>query len=175
MSTIRAQLTTAYATALIGTVGVFAGVIWTTRREGMVDAQRQHALIEANLALRLIRQSELAGEPVTSTRDLLVGAQLDAPLRTMLEGMPDYLLVLDASGRILYASAPVRDLNEDPSQLAVVVAAAVSAPTTGEMKKLVLDDRTLLMVAQKPADRNSAVARVVVATSADVPDPALRN
>ena len=175
MSTIRAQLTTAYATALIGTVGVFAGVIWTTRREGMVDAQRQHALIEANLALRLIRQSELAGQPVTANRDSLVGAQLDAPLRTMLEGMPDYLLVLDASGRILYVSAPIRDLNEDPDQLAALMAAAVSAPTTGVAKTVTLDDRKLLMIAQAPDDKHSAVSRVVVAVAADVPNPADRD
>jgi two-component system, OmpR family, sensor kinase len=175
MSTIRAQLTTAYAAALIGTVGVFAAVIWTTRREGAMDEQRHQALTEANLALRLIRQSELAGEPVTANRDSLVGAQLDAPLRTMLEGMPDYLLVLDASGRILYVSAPIRDLNEDPDQLAALMAAAVSAPTNGTAKTVMLDDRKLLMVAQSPADRSSAVSRVVVATAADVPDPANRD
>ncbi len=175
MSTIRAQLTTAYAAALIGTVGVFAAVIWTTRREGAVDELRRHALVEANLALRLIRQSELAGQPVTSTRDSLAGAQLDAPLRTMLEGMPDYLLVLDASGRILYVSAPIRDLNEDPDQLAVLMAAAVSAPTTGVAKTVQLDDRRLLMIAQSPADKGSAVSRVVVATAADVPDPAIKD
>ena len=93
-----------------------------------------HALTEAKLALRLIRQSELAGQPVTASRDSLVGAQLDAPLRTMLDGMPDYLLVLDPSGRILYVSAPIRDLNEDPDQLASLMAAAVSAPTNGNAK-----------------------------------------
>jgi len=175
MSTIRAQLTTAYAAALIGTVGVFAAVIWTTRREGAVEAQRQHALTEANLALRLIRQSELAGQPVTANRDSLVGAQLDAPLRTMLDGMPDYLLVLDASGRILYVSAPIRDLNADPDQLAALMAAAVSAPTNGSAKTVTLDDRKLLMIAQSPADRGSAVSRVVVATPADVPDPGNRD
>ena len=159
MSTIRAQLTTAYAAALIGTVGVFAAVIWTTRRERAVDDLRRHALTETNLALRLIHQSELSGQPVTANRDSLVGAQLDAPLRTMLEGMPDYLLVLDASGRILYVSAPIRDLNEDPDQLAVLMAAAVSAPTTGVAKTVQLDDRKLLMVAQ----------------AADVPDPAIKD
>jgi two-component system OmpR family sensor kinase len=175
MSTIRAQLTTAYAAALIGTVAVFAAVIYSTRHDGAVDELRRHALTEANLALRLIRQSELAGQPVTANRDSLVGAQLDAPLRTMLEGMPDYLLVLDASGRILYVSAPIRDLNEDPDQLAALMAAAVSAPTNGAAKTVQLDDRKLLMVAQSPADRGSAVSRVVVATSADVPDPAIRD
>ena len=175
MSTIRAQLTTAYAAALIGTVAVFAAVIWTSRREGVTDEVRRHALIEANLALRLIRQSELAGEPVTAGRDSLAGAQLDAPLRTMLEGMPDYLLVLDASGRILYVSAPIRDLNEDPDQLAALMAAAVSAPTNGSAKTVQLDDRKLLMVAQSPSGRGSAVSRVVVATAADVPDTAIRD
>ena len=175
MSTIRAQLTTAYAAALIGTVAVVAAVIYSTRHDGAVDELRRHALTEANLALRLIRQSELAGQPVTANRDSLVGAQLDAPLRTMLEGMPDYLLVLDASGRILYVSAPIRDLNEDPDQLAALMAAAVSAPTNGAAKTVQLDDRKLLMVAQSPADRGSAVSRVVVATSADVPDPAIRD
>ena len=175
MSTIRAQLTTAYAAALIGTVGVFGAVIWTTRRDGAVDDLRRHALTEANLALRLIRQSELAGEPVTANRDSLAGAQLDAPLRTMLDGMPDYLLVLDASGRILYVSAPIRDLNENPDQLAALMAAAVSAPTNGDAKTVALDDRNLLMVAQSPADRGSAVSRVVVAIAADVPDLANRD
>jgi len=175
MSTIRAQLTTAYAAALIGTVGVFAAVIWTTRREGAAETQRQHALTEANLALRLIRQSELAGEPVTANRDSLVGTQLDAPLRRMLDGMPDYLLVLDASGRILYVSEPIRDLNADPDQLAALMAAAVSAPTNGTVKTVTLDDRRLLMIAQSPADRGSAVSRVVVATPADVPDPGNRD
>ena len=175
MSTIRAQLTTAYAAALIGTVGVFAAVIWTTRREGAVDELRRHALTEANLALRLIHQSELSGLPVTANRDSLVGTQLDAPLRTMLDGMPDYLLVLDASGRILYVSAPIRDLNEDPDQLAALMAAAVSAPTTGAAKTVQLDDRKLLMVAQSPADHSSTVSRVVVATTADVPDPAIKD
>jgi two-component system, OmpR family, sensor kinase len=175
MSTIRAQLTTAYAAALIGTMGVFAATIWTTRRDGAVDEIRRHALIEANLALRLIRQSELAGAPVTSTRDSLVGSQLDAPLRTMLEGMPDYLIVLDPSSRILYVSAPIRDLNEDPDQLAALMAAAVSAPTTGEAKTVILGSRKLLMFAQAPADRASAVSRVVVATPADVADPAMRD
>jgi signal transduction histidine kinase len=175
MSTIRAQLTTAYAAAVIGTVGVFAAVIFTTRRAGAVDELRRHALTEANLALRLIRQSELAGEPVTANRDSLVGAVLDAPLRTMLEGMPDYLLVLDASGRILYVSAPIRDLNEDPDQLAALMAAAVSAPTNGVAKTVQLDDRKLIMVAQSPADRGSVVSRVVVATAADAPDPAIRD
>ena len=175
MSTIRAQLTTAYAAALIGTVGLFAAVIWTTRGEGAVDELRRHALTEATLALRLIRQSELAGEPVTANRDSLIGAQLDAPLRTMLDGMPDYLLVLDASGRILYVSAPIRDLNEDPDQLAALMAAAVSAPTNGDARTVTLDSRKLLMVAQSPADRGSAVSRVVVATAADVPDPAIRD
>ncbi|MEP7087489.1 MAG: histidine kinase dimerization/phospho-acceptor domain-containing protein, partial [Gemmatimonadota bacterium] len=175
MSTIRAQLTTAYAAALIGTVGVFAAVIWTTRREGAVDELRRHALVEATLALRLIHQSELAGQPVTANRDSLAGAQLDAPLRTMLEGMPDYLLVLDASGRILYVSAPIRELNEDPDQLAVLMAAAVSAPTTGVAKTVQLDDRRLLMIAQAPTDEGSAVSRVVVATTADIPDPAIKD
>ena len=175
MSTIRAQLTTAYASALIGTVALFAAVIWTTRREGAVDELRRHALTEATLALRLIRQSELAGEPVTANRDSLVGAQLDAPLRTMLDGMPDYLLVLDASGRILYVSAPIRDLNEDPDQLAALMAAAVSAPTNGTAKTVSLDNLKLLMVAQAPGDRGSTVSRVVVATAADVPDPGIRD
>ncbi len=175
MSTIRAQLTTAYAAALIGTMGVFGAVVWITRQDGAVDEVRRNALVEANLALRLIRQSEISGQPVTATRDTLVGAQLDAPLRTMLEGMPDYLIVLDASSRILYVSAPVRDLNEDPDQLAALMAAAVSAPVTGVPKTVVVDDTALLMLAQAPADRGSAVSRVVVATPANVADPAMRD
>ena len=81
--------------------------------------------------------------------------------------------MLDPRGRILYGSEPIRDLNADPDQLAVLMGAAVSAPTTGVAKTVDLDDRRLIMIAQAPKERGSAVSRVVVATEADVPDPAI--
>ena len=151
MSTIRAQLTTAYATALIGTVGVFAGVIWTTRREGVIDAQRPHALIEANLALRLHSPVGARGAAAsTANRDSLVGAQLDAPLRTMLEGMPDYFSCSTRADASSTCRRPFAISTRIRTSCAALMAAAVSAPTTGVAKTVALDDRKLLLVAQAP-------------------------
>ncbi len=172
MSSIRTRITTSFAAALVGTMVAFAIALWLARRASSYDDLQRYVQSEANLALTIIRQAELAGQPATVTRDSLVGPTITPNLRTLLEGIPDYLLVLDTSGRSLYISFAARQLGSDT--LALFQTAALSAPTTGVGNIVQVGSRRLLMVARAPDATGSAVARVVVGASMRASELALR-
>ncbi|MGH7719259.1 MAG: sensor histidine kinase [Gemmatimonadaceae bacterium] len=163
MSTIRSRLTLAFAAALVGTMFAFALALWAARRAGSYEELHRYAVTEANLALNLIRQSEKAGQPVTLIRDSTIGPVITPTLRTLLEGIPDYVLVLDSTGRSLYLSFAVRQLNVD--HRAALQAAAISAPPTDVAQIVSIGREELLLVVRSPGSTESAVSRVVVAAS----------
>ncbi|HJR63903.1 MAG TPA: HAMP domain-containing sensor histidine kinase [Gemmatimonadaceae bacterium] len=172
MSTIRSRLTMAYAAALAGTMLAFAVALWAARRAGTYEELHRYATTEANLALNVIRQAEEAGQPVTVLRDSIIGPVITPTLRTLLEGMPDYVLVLDSSGRSLYLSFAVRQLNVD--YRAALQAAAITVPPTGVAQIVRVGGDELLLVARSPGSTESAVSRVVVAASMRSAQLALR-
>jgi signal transduction histidine kinase len=172
VSSIRVRITTSFAAALVGTMLAFATALWAARRASSYDELQRYVQSEANLALTIIRQAEKAGQPVTVTRDTLVGPTITPNLRTLLEGIPDYVLVLDTSGRSLYISFAARQLGSDT--LADFQTAALAAPTTGVGHVVTVGSRRLLMVARAPYGIESAVARVAVAASMRSTDFALR-
>src|SRR5919197_3842156 len=161
MSSIRTRLTTAFAAALMGTLLAFAAALWATRRASSYDELRRHVSTEANVALGIIRQAELSGQEITVVRDSLVGPVVTPTLRTLLEGITDYVLVLDPSGLSLYRSDAVRELSSD--ELGVLLASAISAPTTGTGTVVRIGRRRGLLVARASGSAKSAVSRVGVA------------
>src|SRR5690242_17525691 len=102
MASIRARLTTAYAAALIGTMVAFALALWVARRATVYRELERYVTAQADLALRIVRQAEESGEPVTVLVDPEIGQVVTPRLKTLLEGVPDYLIVLDENGRTLY-------------------------------------------------------------------------
>ena len=162
----------AYAAALAGTMLAFAVALWAARRAGTYEELHRYATTEANLALNVIRQAEEAGQPVTVLRDSIIGPVITPTLRTLLEGMPDYVLVLDSSGRSLYLSFAVRQLNVD--YRAALQAAAITVPPTGVAQIVRVGGDELLLVARSPGSTESAVSRVVVAASMRSAQLALR-
>jgi signal transduction histidine kinase len=162
VSTLRSRLTAIYSAALIGTLLVFAIALWAARRASSLQELQRYVFTEANLALSLVRNAELAGQPVTEVRDTLVGPAITPQLRTLLEGIPDYVLVLDANGRSLYVSFAARQLN--PDELASLQQYAINAPTSGLAAIIPFGGEHLLMAARAPA-RESQISRVVVASS----------
>src|SRR5690242_12236982 len=103
----------AYAGALMGTMLVFALALWTARRAGSTADVERYVSTEANLALNILRQTERAGQHVTVTRDTTVGPVLTTSLKTLLQFVPDYMVVLDTTGRILYQSPTGYALDPD--------------------------------------------------------------
>src|SRR5215213_7966985 len=98
MPSIRMQLTTAYAGALIGTVVAFAVVLWGARRASGYRDLEAEVSNRAAQALEIIGRAVESGEPVTVVSDTLIGPVVTQKLRAALEGVPDYVLVLDESG-----------------------------------------------------------------------------
>jgi two-component system OmpR family sensor kinase len=163
VSTLRSRLTAIYATALVGTLLVFAIALWAARRAASLEDLQRYVFTEANLALSLVRSAELAGQPVTEVRDTTVGPAITPQLRTLLEGIPDYVLVLDPNGRSLYVSFAARQLS--PDELASLQQYAISAPTSGLAAIVPFGDERLLMAARAPSSTESQISRVVVASS----------
>ncbi|MDQ6886247.1 MAG: ATP-binding protein [Gemmatimonadota bacterium] len=163
MNSIRARLTMAYAAALLGTMLAFAIALFNLRRAGQFDELQRSVVTEANLALNLIRQTEQAGQKVTILTDSILGPTISPTLRSVLEGVPDYLLVLDRDSRSLYISFAARQLI--PDDLAELQVAAFSAPTGGTARAIVIGGERLLIAAAEPTEAGSTIARVSVATS----------
>jgi two-component system, OmpR family, sensor kinase len=162
VSTLRSRLTAIYATALIATLLVFAIALWAARRAASLQELQRYVFTEANLALSLVRNAELAGQPVTEVRDSIVGPAITPQLRTLLEGIPDYVLVLDPNGRSLYVSFAARQLS--PDELASLQQYAISAPTSGLATIVPFGGERLLLAARGPS-AESQISRVVVASS----------
>ena len=162
MSTLRSRLTAIYAIALIATLFVFAIALWGARRAASLQELQRYVFTEANLALGLVRNAELEGQPVTEVRDSIVGPAITPQLRTLLEGIPDYVLVLDSNGRSLYVSFAARQLS--PDELASLQQHAINAPTSGLAVIVPFGGERLLMAARAPV-RESQISRVVVASS----------
>lgn len=113
MASIRTRVTTAYALALGGTMLAFGVAIWTARRASAYRELQAHVQTLSDIGERLVRQATEANRPLMERSDSLVGSQLVRPLRTLMEGVPDYLVVIDDSGRIAFASFQVRQLSPD--------------------------------------------------------------
>ncbi|HKT06375.1 MAG TPA: HAMP domain-containing sensor histidine kinase [Gemmatimonadaceae bacterium] len=171
MRSIRARLTFAYAGAMVGTMIAFTAALWTARRASSYEELSKHVLAQANLASTIISQASKSG-PVTVTRDTLNGPMISPELRTLLEGMEGYVLVLDPSGRLLYGSFALRQLSEDDRTTLQREAIAVKPGGQGELLD-VGGDRLLLVAVNEDMDVPN-VQRVVAAESVKSTDIAIR-
>jgi len=114
MATIRSKLTVAYAGTLIGSIAMFSLAMFAAgrsnaRRDAQRDAQRDVAN-RAEQALRVLRFAATANESLTVTRDSIVGAQITPRIAAILDGLPDYVIMLDRNDRTLYVSPSLRAL-----------------------------------------------------------------
>ncbi|GAC1687098.1 MAG: hypothetical protein NVS9B3_05580 [Gemmatimonadaceae bacterium] len=169
MASIRKQLTIAYSAALLGTTAAFGAALWTARRAGAYRELEAHVVAQATIARRIIGGAEEGGGPLVVARDSLAGPVIAPALRTLLEGMTDYLLVLDKQGRTLYASFAVRQLDGDDLATLQAEALAPLPDTTASFARRgrivpLTRDRVLLVV-QTDERMGPAVGRVAVAAS----------
>ncbi|HEX5436410.1 MAG TPA: HAMP domain-containing sensor histidine kinase [Gemmatimonadaceae bacterium] len=169
MTSIRARLTIAYAGALMGTMLIFAFALWTARRGEAYHDLEPYVSAEADLALNIIRQTEGTGQPVTtpqpdSQETLATRPGISPAVSAQLASIPDYLIVLDDSSRVLYASSSVLALDPD-DRFALMQQAIVLPPTGGASVATIGSQKLVFAVRTPPA--GSAVARVAAAASTD--------
>lgn len=164
-TSIRAQLTATYATALVVTIAAFGGVLLAARQSAQERELAERVEAEADLALRIVRQAAAAGDPVTAVSDPRIGPVVTPKLRTLLEGVPDYVLVLDSAGRTLYNSFAVRQLDEDDQ--VTLSRAAIVLPPSASPRPIDLKARRLLVVAVVDPGHVGSVARIVAGVPLD--------
>src|SRR6266568_5114710 len=109
MESIRGRLTIWYATALILSIAVFAVVLYFARRSATYQDLDRRIQSEADLTAGILAESyhtrgvlvekDTAGRPV-----------LTPEVAAVLEVVPDFLLVTNRDGRLLFASPDARAL-----------------------------------------------------------------
>jgi two-component system, OmpR family, sensor kinase len=175
MASIRARLTGAYAVTMVATVATLGTVLYAAQQGDRARQLTRQAHEDADLAVRIVGRVAATGEPVTATSDPLLGSSSEAihvvtpALRNVLEGLPDYVLVLDSGGRTLYNSFAVRQLDGDDqvqlSRLAIAMSASASAHAVR------LSDKQLLLAVNATVPGGTAVARVVAGVDLASADP----
>ena len=127
----------------------------------------QYVASEADLLQRTVQQAEASGEPlvtytIVNKHDSI--SNVTPRLRTVLEGVPDYALVLDAKGRTLYNSFAFRQLDQDDqvalNQTAIAMRADLFPPEALDLRSR----RILLMARSLPG--SGPVDRVVAGSEA---------
>ena len=181
MATIRTKLTVAYTGALLGSLVVYSVALYAARRDRARREGQADLAIRADQALRVLRFAATAKEPVTEVRDPLVGAQITPRIAAILDGLPDFVILLDKDGWLLYRSPSVRTLGEPPR----TAAGNSSAPVqNGDYERLVSEAKALqpglsaypvtirgsdvMLVALPETDPTTVVARVVVGKDVDL-------
>jgi two-component system OmpR family sensor kinase len=162
MASIRTRLTVAYTGALLGTVAVFATALWVARRGSAYRELDRKVAADANQALGIILLAQESREPLTVVRDTINAPVLAPAVRSRLEGIPDYVLVLDRDGRLLYVSFDVRQLDADARDTLQVAALRVAPGTSTFLN--VGSERVLVTARADPAIAGS-IGRVVAAVS----------
>ena len=172
MATVRARLTTAYAIALGGTVVALAIVLLIARRASAYRDLGEQVQARANEALAVVREAEEQGLPITSGGDTLAGSVVAPQLRRTLESFPDYVLVLDPSGRALYLSFEATSLGFD--DVATLQRAALKLAADG-VPRVVRVGRRRLLLSARMDPRADQVGRIAAATDVDVADRQVRS
>jgi heavy metal sensor kinase len=110
MRTIRGRLTAWYAAALVLTLAAFGIVVYVAGRGAAYQELDRRITATADLAAGILAESYRAGNVVLRA-DSGGRPQLVPELAATLEALPDYLILLHRTGRVLFLSPAARALN----------------------------------------------------------------
>lgn len=160
---IRARVSLLFMLALLVSVVIFGGGIWVGRKDSAYYSELQrYVQTQAELAIRIIVRAEARG-PVTITRDPLVGARLVPELASAMEVIPDYLMVLDTSGRAVYVSEKARALPESDLSTLLERSARIEVGPTATL--LTLRSDQIFLSARVETDPTTPIERIVAGSS----------
>ena len=181
MATIRAKLTVAYAGALLGSVAVYSVALFGERRANARREIGREVAVQADLALRVLRFAATANEPVTTSTSQVIGvgpqqfvqtsAQITPRVAAILDGLPDYVVLMDSVGKALYVSPAVRLLqSRDPSSgdYDRLMREAVSLSPGSQLFPVSVGNSSVLLVALAETDPTTRVTRVVTGREVDL-------
>jgi signal transduction histidine kinase len=160
---IRGALALRFTALLALVLALFVGALYAVRRaRGAPDAERRALAAAEQRAVQAITLILNApeGEPLTSTFDTARGPSPTPALRSLLEGVPDYLVVLDARGRTLYNSFLVRRLDQRDGDLLDSIAVGIDRDAAAFVRLPDADAR-LLIVTRRVRPSRAGIDRVV--------------
>jgi signal transduction histidine kinase len=167
MASIRTRITVSYALAFAGTMFAFSVVVWAERREVERQDLRARASETAELGIRILQRAGAENEPLTIFNDtLLTGRDLTPRYKALLDVLPDYVVIADAT-HVLYRSPPLAALSEkDQNELS----SAFKIPR-GADSLVTLDSAgiQLLLVARSAPPSTTSPVRWVVAGVSTAP------
>lgn len=156
-------MTLLFLLAVLISVVIFGGGIWFSRKDTAYYRELQrYVQSQAELAIRIIMQAETRG-PVTVVRDSLIGERLVPELASAMEVIPDYLMVLDTSGRAVYVSEKARALPE--SDLSTLLERSANIETGPTATLLTLRSDQIFLSARIETDPTTPIERIVAGSS----------
>ena len=182
MATIRTKLTVAYAGVLVGSVAVLSIALYSARRSNARrDAAREIA-VQADIALRVLRFAATSNEPVIITKDTvfvggvsvvtdsLAGPHVTPRIAAILDGIPNYVVLLDSKGQVLYRSPAVRALQsrEDRTDYDRLTQNARDLAPGNNVYPVPILNGDVLLVSLSETDPTTIVNRVVAGRGVDL-------
>ena len=167
MATIRARLATAYAAALAGTLAVFAGSLWVARGAAGYRELQRYVAEEATTAQRLLVQARGPGLDLVEVRNPNDGPQVVPRVRLLLDALPNFVLVTDRGGRVVYGSFEARLLAPGWAFALDSSAAALGPQVAGIVE--VVRDSTASNAGRNVRARGLPVREAVLAVKLDLP------
>jgi signal transduction histidine kinase len=175
MATIRTKLTAAYAGVLLGSVAVLSIALYSARRSNVRRELSREVAVQADMALRVLKLSATANEPITEsvilTSDSLVGPYVAPRVQAVLDGLPDYVMLFDSTGRTLYRSPSVRALqakNPASDDYNRLMQTALNVAPGNSAYPVSIARGDILLVSLKETDPITLVDRVVAGREVDL-------
>ena len=160
MISARLKLTGMYLAALVATIIVIGIAVSAARTAGIYGDTGRAAMVDADLALRLIDQA------VVSNRDLFVFDTIQRRfvlvprVQEQLAEISGYVLVMDQVGNVQFASRRVTDLND--SDKTIIKASLDDLSDGGPAGIIDLSHDRVLFVAVRVKNRSTGLQRVIV-------------
>lgn len=161
MLSTRAKITGIFVSALAALAVAFFLSFLTARNASIYSDIAQVASTKAELAARVLRSSLSSGQPVVVTGDTLAIPALTPRITNLLDALPGFLLLVDTSGRVIYRSPDVRELDDWDLQQLQNQLTLVPASGRGLLLQLDTLGERVLLVSELLPDHPGGVQRVV--------------
>ncbi|HET6681361.1 MAG TPA: HAMP domain-containing sensor histidine kinase [Gemmatimonadaceae bacterium] len=166
MNSSRARLTLWYASALIATTLALGIAVYAARRVGAIEQVARRASSNADLTLRILGQSRLAGDTIRVIADSLIGPVVSSRVRLLLEAVPGYVIVKDEDERIVFTSRVVQAL--EPRDVSAILAAAEQLTTPGHAQRVFGSRFDLLVVRRQERTPDGRVWEAITAVDTEL-------
>jgi heavy metal sensor kinase len=133
METIRGRLTAWYATALALALTGFVVALYLSQRHASYQELDRRIASEADLTAGILASVSRAGGAVVQ-RDAAGRPELASELTATLEAVPDFLMITDSLGQVLFASSKTQLIFEQFEQLRRLILEAGGSRTEGTVQ-----------------------------------------